>query len=678
MATIKASVAQNAHGAAVKVGEGTKTQLVYAMIRDGQYPDAIKYLNTELANHPKSRAALSLLGYCYFYIQDYANAASTYEQLVRSCPDVQEYRVYHAQSLFKAGAYPEATKAALTVEDQQYQYRMLHLQAAIRYEQDDLVATKSFVEQCLPDDPDTVVARACILYKEGEFEKARAKFAEAMQALGYQPDLAYNIALCHFKLKAYGPALKNIAEIIERGVKEHPELSVGSNTDGIEVRSVGNSQTLKETALIEAFNLKAAIEYLLKNFDAAKEALSDMPPRSEQELDPVTLMNQALMHMEADPTNGFRKLNFLLSRPPFPPETFGNLLLLYAKFQYYDLAADVMAENVHLHASCLSTELYEYLEATILTQSSPEEAFRKFDILANKHIEILRKLTKQINDARQARDNELIKAALKEYDEALERYIPVLMAQAKIYWDIENYVMVEKIFKQSAEFCSDHDVWKLNVAHVFFMQETKFKDAIRYYEPAVKKHQESGNILDVTAIVLANLCVSYIMTSQNEEAEELMRQIEKEEERVAGPQQPVAAAAPAGAQAGVPEEKPSYHLCIVNLVIGTLYCAKGNFEFGISRIIKSLEPYNKKLGADTWYYAKRCFLALIESLAKHMMVFKDEFFHEIMAFLDAAEEHGKKIVTIIASAPDQKVDPLIHNVSHEARLFKKIFYKLRE
>lgn len=43
------------------------------------------------------------------------------------------------------------------------------------------------------------------------------------------------------------------------------ELSVGSNTDGIEVRSVGNSSVLRETALIEAFNLKAAIEYQVKN-----------------------------------------------------------------------------------------------------------------------------------------------------------------------------------------------------------------------------------------------------------------------------------------------------------------------------------------------------------------------------------------------------------------------------
>ena len=44
------------------------------------------------------------------------------------------------------------------------------------------------------------------------------------------------------------------------------------------------------------------------------------------------------------------------------------------------------------------------------------------------------------------------------------------------------------------------------------MQEVKFKDAIRYYDPIVKRLQES--LVDITAIVLANLCVSYIMTSQ--------------------------------------------------------------------------------------------------------------------------------------------------------------------
>ena len=105
---------------------------------------------------------------------------------------------------------------------------------------------------------------------------------------------------------------------------------------------------MHETALIEAFNLKAAIEYVLKNMDNAKEALTDMPPRSEDELDAVTLHNQALMNMDSKPTEGFEKLQFLLQQNPFPPETFGNLLLLYCKYEYYDLAADVLAENAHL------------------------------------------------------------------------------------------------------------------------------------------------------------------------------------------------------------------------------------------------------------------------------------------------------------------------------------------
>ncbi len=38
-----------------------------------------------------------------------------------------------------------------------------------------------------------------------------------------------------------------------------------------------------------------------------------------------------------------------------------------------------------------------------------------------------------------------------------------------------------------------------------------------------------------------------------------------------------------------------YHLCIVNLVIGTLYCSKANYDFGVGRIIKSLEPIQKKV-----------------------------------------------------------------------------------
>lgn len=71
-----------------------------------------------------------------------------------------------------------------------------------------------------------------------------------MNATGYDCELAYNISLCHYKMKQLAPSLKYIAEIIEKGVKEHPELGVGSYAPDIDVKSVGNSQVLKETALI--------------------------------------------------------------------------------------------------------------------------------------------------------------------------------------------------------------------------------------------------------------------------------------------------------------------------------------------------------------------------------------------------------------------------------------------
>lgn len=54
-----------------------------------------------------------------------------------------------------------------------------------------------------------------------------------------------------------------------------------------------------------------------------------------QELDPVTLHNQALLNMDTKPSEGFEKLAFLLQQPSFPPVTFGNLLLLYCKHEVH-------------------------------------------------------------------------------------------------------------------------------------------------------------------------------------------------------------------------------------------------------------------------------------------------------------------------------------------------------
>ena len=60
---------------------------------------------------------------------------------------------------------------------------------------------KSLIAQMPPDCAEAVVAEGCILYKEEKYEDAKAKFQEALNSTGYQCDIAYNIALCYYKLK---------------------------------------------------------------------------------------------------------------------------------------------------------------------------------------------------------------------------------------------------------------------------------------------------------------------------------------------------------------------------------------------------------------------------------------------------------------------------------------------
>jgi hypothetical protein len=138
-------------------------------------------------NFPRSRAALSLMGYCHYQSQDYRNAATMYEQLCRICPDVDEYKIYLAQvrstsafrspktpctlltpfspqSLYKAAMYPEAMRAVVRVDNPQYAQRMLLLQASIKYEQvrsDHMDVVCKGVWLRVPPPP--ILGRACLL-----------------------------------------------------------------------------------------------------------------------------------------------------------------------------------------------------------------------------------------------------------------------------------------------------------------------------------------------------------------------------------------------------------------------------------------------------------------------------------------------------------------------------------
>jgi hypothetical protein len=91
-------------------------------------------------------------------------------------------------------------------------------------------------------------------------------------------------------------------------------------------------------------------------------------------------------------------------------------------------------------------------------------------------------------DARQAGDSNVLARKIQEYDQELEAYIPILMAQAHIHWQLGHYSDVLRIFNQSKEFASEHEVWKLNVAHTHFMMVSVAHILIHFYVPVTVCH----------------------------------------------------------------------------------------------------------------------------------------------------------------------------------------------
>ena len=81
---------------------------------------------------------------------------------------------------------------------------------------------------------------------------------------------------------------------------------------------------------------------------------------------------------------------------------------------------------------------------------------------------------------------------------------------------------------------------------------------------------------------------------------------------------------------------------------------------------------------DTWYYAKRCFLSLIENLAKQIMIIPDKLFLELVNFLDNADKYGRNITTQIIDNHSAGENQEKYTVSSEARLLKKMLLKLKD
>jgi tetratricopeptide repeat protein 30 len=84
-------------------------------------------------------------------------------------------------------------------------------------------------------------------------------------------------------------------------------------------------------------------------------------------------------------------------------------------------------------------------------------------------------------------------------------------------------------------------------------------------------------------------------------------------------------------------------LCATQLAIHAPSPPAGNYEFGITRVLRSLEPLPAVLDAARWRGVALCLLCLLDQVAKNMLVLKDALVADLLAFLEDVEAAGKGI-----------------------------------
>eukprot|EP00736_Rhodelphis_marinus_P012821 Rmarinus@m.23781 len=127
------------------IPQGKITRFIYDKLQDGKFQEVITFLLEQLQCFPRNRAALSLLAYAYYHAQDFDNAATTYEKLTKFYPEAEDYRLYYAQSLYKASRLQAADNVCRLVSTETFEraLRVGKLRAAVLFGQEDIVTCQS-------------------------------------------------------------------------------------------------------------------------------------------------------------------------------------------------------------------------------------------------------------------------------------------------------------------------------------------------------------------------------------------------------------------------------------------------------------------------------------------------------------------------------------------------------
>lgn len=456
---------------------------------------------------------------------------------------------------------------------------------------------------------------ASCLASLGNFRAALEIYNDLSEA---SRDIRYNRALCQYKLSNFEEAL----DILDDLLADHQETSS-------KIETVATDENL-----IKCLNLKSAIQFKFSHDpDGARELISSIQANTR---DCIILHNRSIY--ASDIESAITSLRSLISEAAkcsasntnlgetVPPGTVNNLmkLALIQDCPESDKLLDQLAKEDRLALSRADggnlLELYEILASGAVSQ---KETCKKLDILLGKSIE---KFDRRLDNQQTIVD--LIELTVKQL--------------TMILWKNNQYETLERILLKVEPILGDTNYWPIWFAHTLFMQDTRYEECCYLYEKLLDSTAPApvSGLLAVDPIVVANLCVAYLLTGQNDSAESLIKEIEIQE-----------------AATGEKNKQNSLgvalsHSCIVNLTIGQLYCVKLNYNFGLLRIFRSLEPLEEaKLNSQTWSICKRCILSLLDNHCKSMIYVRDDLFEQVISFLIECERHG----VLVRAATDYKI-----------------------
>lgn len=273
-------------------------------------------------------------------------------------------------------------------------------------------------------------------------------------------------------------------------------------------------------------------------------------------------------------------------------------------------------------------------------------------------------------------------------EQILQRYIPTIMSQAKMYWQHKNYDEVRRVLMKGQEYAGRSVEFKGNAGHAFFMLGTKealtkpetlsdpssnLYQAISMYSDVLRSKYNKKEFLKLSPSVIANIAICYVLCHNSEDASEVLTRIDKLEESHAHDE----------TSDFFDMASKCEYSTFVSVALGILYCTRGLFEYGLHRITESMQRATAQwakaekadaLMRETWQWTKVVIFYWVEKLLLMLLVTEPKSITDMLNFLQSCE---KQLPHLQTTTEELKATRARRTIAYEARLIKHLLLQVR-